>query len=62
MSSESSSSDKQKAKTLFDYGNDAALKGNHDYAIDMYKGGLQTRSGEPGLSASAKGDRTTEVQ
>ena len=37
MSSESNSPDKQKAKTYFDYGNDAALKSNFDYAIDMYK-------------------------
>ena len=27
----------QKAKTFFTYGNDAALKSNHDYAIQMYK-------------------------
>ncbi len=26
----------QKAQTFFQYGNDAALKGNHDYAIQMY--------------------------
>ena len=37
MSSESNSPDMQKAKTYFDYGNDAALKSNFDYAIDMYK-------------------------
>jgi tetratricopeptide (TPR) repeat protein len=37
MSSESNSPDLQKAKTYFDYGNDAALKSNFDYAIDMYK-------------------------
>jgi tetratricopeptide (TPR) repeat protein len=37
MSSEPNSPDKQKAKTYFDYGNDAALKSNFDYAIDMYK-------------------------
>ncbi len=37
MSSESNSPDLQKAKTLFDYGNDAAHKANYDYAIDMYK-------------------------
>jgi tetratricopeptide (TPR) repeat protein len=27
----------QKAKAFFTYGNDAALKSNHDYAIEMYK-------------------------
>ncbi|HEY2157647.1 MAG TPA: hypothetical protein VGH33_18605, partial [Isosphaeraceae bacterium] len=27
----------EKAKTFFQYGNDAALKSNFDYAIDMYK-------------------------
>jgi hypothetical protein len=27
----------QKAKTFFTYGNDAALKSNRDYAIQMYK-------------------------
>jgi tetratricopeptide (TPR) repeat protein len=27
----------QKATTFFNYGNDAALKSNHDYAIQMYK-------------------------
>ena len=37
MSSESKPPDLQKAKTLFDYGTDAAQKGNHDYAIDMMK-------------------------
>jgi tetratricopeptide (TPR) repeat protein len=31
-----SSKDKEKAKTFFQYGNDAALKNNHDYAVDMY--------------------------
>lgn len=29
--------DKQKAKTFFKYGNDAALKDNYDYAIQMYR-------------------------
>jgi tetratricopeptide (TPR) repeat protein len=37
MSAEPSSPDLQKAKTYFEYGNDAALKSNFDYAIDMYK-------------------------
>ena len=37
MSSEPKSPDPQKAKTYFDYGNDAALKSNFDYAIDMYR-------------------------
>jgi tetratricopeptide (TPR) repeat protein len=37
MSSEPNPSDLQKAKTYFEYGNDAALKSNFDYAIDMYK-------------------------
>jgi tetratricopeptide (TPR) repeat protein len=37
MSSESVKPDLQKAKTFFQYGNDAALKSNLDYAIDMYK-------------------------
>ena len=37
MSEERESRDLQKAKTFFEYGNDAALKGNHDYAIAMYK-------------------------
>jgi tetratricopeptide (TPR) repeat protein len=37
MPSESDSPDRQKAKTFFQYGNDAALKANLDYAIDMYK-------------------------
>ncbi len=37
MPSESSPPDRQKAKTFFQYGNDAALKSNIDYAIDMYK-------------------------
>lgn len=30
-------SDRQKARTFFKYGNDAALKDNYDYAIQMYK-------------------------
>jgi len=37
MSSESVKPDIQKARTFFQYGNDAALKSNLDYAIDMYK-------------------------
>jgi tetratricopeptide (TPR) repeat protein len=37
MPSESAPPDRQKAKTFFQYGNDAALKANLDYAIDMYK-------------------------
>jgi tetratricopeptide (TPR) repeat protein len=37
MSSESDSPELQKARTFFQYGNDAAHKSNIDYAIDMYK-------------------------
>ena len=37
MPSESDLPDRQKAKTFFQYGNDATLKSNLDYAIDMYK-------------------------
>jgi tetratricopeptide (TPR) repeat protein len=37
MPSDSDSPDLQKAKTFFKYGNDATLKSNLDYAIDMYK-------------------------
>lgn len=37
MSSETGSSGSQNAATFFQYGNDAALKGNYDYAIEMYK-------------------------
>ena len=37
MPSESDSPDVHKARTFFQYGNDAALKSNIDYAIDMYK-------------------------
>jgi tetratricopeptide (TPR) repeat protein len=37
MSSESDSPELQKAKTFFQYGNDAAMKSNFDYAIDMYR-------------------------
>ncbi len=37
MSSESDSADLQRAKTLFQYGNDATLKSNLDYAINMYR-------------------------
>ena len=37
MSSDSGLPDRQKAKTFFQYGNDATLKSNLDYAIDMYK-------------------------
>ena len=29
--------DLQKSKTFFKYGNDAAMKGNLDYAIAMYR-------------------------
>lgn len=37
MSDESGSENLQKAQTFFQYGNDAALKSNFDYAIEMYK-------------------------
>jgi tetratricopeptide (TPR) repeat protein len=40
MSSDVDSSrdrEKEKAKMFFQYGNDAALKNNHDYAIEMYQ-------------------------
>ena len=37
MPSESELPDAQRAKTFFQYGNEAALKSNFDYAIDMYK-------------------------
>ena len=37
MSSESDSPDQQKAKTFFQYGNDATQKSNFDYAIAMYR-------------------------
>jgi tetratricopeptide (TPR) repeat protein len=37
MPPESDKPDRQKAKTFSQYGNDAALKGNLDYAIDMYR-------------------------
>ncbi len=37
MSSESESPDQQKAKTFFQYGNDAMMKSNLDYAIAMYR-------------------------
>jgi len=37
MPSESELQDRQKAKTFFQYGNDAAMKENLDYAIEMYK-------------------------
>ena len=37
MSSESDSPEVQKAKTFFQYGNDAAHKSNFDYAINMYR-------------------------
>ena len=44
MSSESESPDLQKAKTFFQYGNDAAMKSNLDYAIDMYKQACKHRA------------------
>lgn len=37
MSSETESPEVQKAKTFFQYGNDAMMKGNLDYAIAMYR-------------------------
>ncbi len=37
MPPESDTQDLAKARTFFQYGNDAALKSNLDYAIDMYK-------------------------
>lgn len=37
MSSESESPESQKARTFFQYGNEAAMKSNFDYAITMYR-------------------------
>jgi len=37
MPPESELPDAQRAKTFFQYGNEAALKANYDYAADMYK-------------------------
>jgi tetratricopeptide (TPR) repeat protein len=37
MSSESESPESQKAKTFFQYGNDAMMKSNIDYAVAMYR-------------------------
>lgn len=37
MPPELDSQDLSKARTFFQYGNDAALKSNFDYAVDMYK-------------------------
>jgi tetratricopeptide (TPR) repeat protein len=37
MPSESDSPDLKKAKTFFQYGNEAAMKSNFDYAIEMYR-------------------------
>lgn len=37
MSSEPDGAKKQKAETFFQYGNEAALKSNYDYAIQMYQ-------------------------
>ena len=37
MPPEPGKADRQKAETFFQYGNDAALKGNLDYAIDMHR-------------------------
>jgi tetratricopeptide (TPR) repeat protein len=40
MSSDADASNekaKERAKTYFQYGNDAALKNNHDYAVNMYQ-------------------------
>ncbi len=37
MSSEPDSPELQKAKTFFQYGNEATTKSNFDYAIDMYR-------------------------
>lgn len=34
-----------KAQSLFQYGNDAAMKGNHDYAIAMYRDALKIEPG-----------------
>ena len=42
MPSDADKPDRQKAKTFFQYGNDAALSRTLDYAIDMYKQALQT--------------------
>jgi tetratricopeptide (TPR) repeat protein len=40
MSSDADASndkENEKARTFFQYGNDAAMKNNHDYAVDMYQ-------------------------
>jgi tetratricopeptide (TPR) repeat protein len=40
-----SEKDKERAKTYFQYGNDAALKNNHDYAINMYQSACKIEPG-----------------
>ena len=62
MSSESDKPDLQKAQTFFQYGNDAALKSNFDYAIDMYKQALQDCARQPGVSPGVAGRRAAQVQ
>src|SRR4051812_21094362 len=55
MSLESDSPELQKAKTFFQYGNDAAMKSNFDYAIDMYRQACKLAPGNMMFRQSLRG-------
>lgn len=68
MPPELEAQDIEKARTFFQYGNDAALKSNYDYAIDMYKGAcklavdnLQFRQALRGIQRRKFGNEPSKV-
>ena len=52
----------QKAQTFFQYGNDAALKSNFDYAIDMYKQACKLVPDNMVYRQALRGVETAQVQ
>lgn len=55
MPPESDTQDLAKARTFFQYGNDAAQKSNLDYAIDMYKQACKLAPGEMTFRLALRG-------
>jgi len=55
MPPESDTQDVAKARTFFQYGNDAAQKSNLDYAIDMYKQACKLAPSEIGFRQALRG-------
>ncbi len=62
MSSDSDNPGLQRAQIYFQTGNDAALKSNFDYAIDMYKQACKLVPDNLVYRQALRGDRETQIQ